>query len=132
MDDWTPLPPPTEAQIERAAEILAKLAGDEDFEPLKRGGLTFRRDGLELLGWWDPGVVVDWAGSLAEVAVLVPDLDLDDVRPDIDHRQNVKRAKLAIKHGVERTDLAIRLMGEALAEANKPRLTRVDGGGSNR
>jgi Cys-tRNA synthase (O-phospho-L-seryl-tRNA:Cys-tRNA synthase) len=96
---------------------LAHLA---ELEPLRRGGVTFRRDTLVLVGWWDPGVLFDWDGPLDEVSVPVPELYVDEgtCGEEIDRRQNVARCRLLISHAVERLDQSITLMADAIDEVH--------------
>jgi len=115
--DWTPPPPPTPEQIDRAASDLLHLYA---LEPLRRGAVTFRRADLALVGWWDHTGEISYLGDLDEVAVKLPDLYIDDDEaaseriPDLQRRHNLARCRLAVCQAIERRDQDIVLMGEDL------------------
>ena len=111
LSRYEPAPMPSDERIANAAEILAKMS---EIDPLWGQIATFRRNTLECTGTFPADT--DYR-TLDAIDVPVPEFHPDMVDFDESWRQHLARCRLAIKHGIERHDLDLRLTRESLVAA---------------
>jgi hypothetical protein len=108
---------PSDERIESAAEILQSL-GETD--ALVGWAVTFRGDRLECTGVWPQG---DTASRLDEIEIPIERTYTDSVDPEGSHRRERERCRLTVRHGLERRELDLRLMREAIASSRREAVT---------
>lgn len=110
MADLSPPPVPTDDQLARATEELTNMT---ECKALDGWVATFRREDLSCTGVWPADHDL---GSLREFEVPVEALVLD--RQDMDGcwARALRRSALGIRQGIERHDLELEMMREALAQ----------------
>ena len=119
MSDLSNLIPPalpSDDRIDHAVEILGRLT---EVEGLDGWVATFRRDNLECTGVY-PGR--DDNPALADFYVPVELFMVDNADPEGSWQRDLARCRLArcrlaIKHGIERHDLELDLMREAIEQS---------------
>ena len=116
--DLIPPPVPPDAAVDEAAEILAKLS---ECDALHGWAATFRRDDLRHTGVWPSKFD---CGSLGEIHAWVPEFLGDNVDPEHSWKQNLARCSLAIRQAVERRDLDLELLSEALDRGDARKAVR--------
>jgi len=114
MSDLSNLIPPalpSDDRIDHAVEILGRLT---EVEGLDGWVATFRRDNLECTGVYPSR---NENPVLADFYVPVELFMVDNADPEGSWQRNLARCRLAIKHGIERHDLELDLMRQAIEQS---------------